>query len=287
MGRRSFYNNERKNVIIMTNIQTKRQLNEEYKNIKYILTSTMRSRLILAMYRSPKNLEELRNELKKPSATILHGLKELETKNLIRKVQKKYQLTSNGFLLATNMIKLIENWSSINKNTSFWDNHDLKGIPKELLKNMHLLKDATYITSTTSDLSNAFNKYINLISTSKELKIIMPIYSENHFRHIIGLLNENKLNYLELVISKEILSSIRLNESLKKALLRNKKVKIICVKKNLKIFLTYSPEFMSLTLFFKDGHYDDSQILIGKSENSLKWASELYSTYKEVNHEEK
>ena len=149
----------------------------------------MRSRLILAMYRSPKNLEELRNELKKPSATILHGLKELETKNLIRKVQKKYQLTSNGFLLATNMIKLIENWSSINKNTSFWDNHDLKGIPKELLKNMHLLKDATYITSTTSDLSNAFNKYINLISTSKELKIIMPIYSENHFRHIIGLLN--------------------------------------------------------------------------------------------------
>lgn len=287
MGRRSFYKNERKNVIIMTNIQTKRQLNEEYKNIKYILTSTMRSRLILAMYRSPKNLEELRNELKKPSATILHGLKELETKNLIRKVQKKYQLTSNGFLLATNMIKLIENWSSINKNTSFWDNHDLKGIPKELLKNMHLLKDATYITSTTSDLSNAFNKYINLISTSKELKIIMPIYSENHFRHIIGLLNENKLNYLELVISKEILSSIRLNISLKKALLRNKKVKIICVKKNLKIFLTYSPEFMSLTLFFKDGHYDDSQILIGKSENSLKWASELYSTYKEVNHEEK
>ena len=59
------------------------------------------------------------------------------------------------------------------------------------------------------------------------------------------------------------------------------------MKKNLKIFLTYSPEFMSLTLFFKDGHYDDSQILIGKSENSLKWASELYSTYKEVNHEEK
>ena len=90
-----------------------------------------------------------------------------------------------------------------------------------------------------------------------------------------------------MVISKEILSSIRLNESLKKALLRNKKVKIICVKKNLKIFLTYSPEFMSLTLFIKDGHYDDSQILIGKSENSLKWASELYSTYKEVNHEEK
>ena len=280
MGRKSFYNNKRKNVIEMTNIQTKRQLNEEYKNIKYILTSTMRSKLILAMYKSPKNLEELRQELSKPSATILHGLKELETKNLIKKVHKKYQLTSNGFLLSTNMIKLIENWSSINNNTSFWDNHDLKGIPKELLKNMHLLKDATYITSTTSDLSNAFNKYLKLISTSKELKIIMPIYSENHFKQIIELLNKNKLNYLELIVSEEILNSIKLNKTLKNSLIKNKKVKIICVKKNLKIFLTYSPEFMSLTLFFKDGHYDDSQILIGKSENTLKWASDLYSTYR-------
>jgi len=48
----------------------------------------------------------------------------------------------------------------------------------------------------------------------------------------------------------------------------------------LKLFLTYSHDFMSLTLFFKDGHYDDSQMLIGKSTNSLKWASEVYSIYR-------
>lgn len=264
----------------MTNLQTKNQLNEEYKNIKYILTSTMRSKLILAMYSCSRNLEELRNDLNKPSATILHGLKELETENLVRKVQKKYQLTSNGFLLATNMIKLIENWSAINNNTEFWDNHDLTCIPKELLKNMHLLKDANYITSTTSDLSNAFNKYIDLISNSIELKIIMPIYSENHFKHIIELLNNNKLKYIELIISEEILKAIKINGTFRKYLLENKKVKIICVKENLKLFLTYSHDFMSLTLFFKDGHYDDSQMLIGKSTNSLKWASEVYSIYR-------
>ncbi|MEE0938881.1 transcriptional regulator FilR1 domain-containing protein [Methanobrevibacter sp.] len=263
----------------MTNLQTKQELNNEFKNIKYILTSTMRSKLILAMYNAPRNLEELRNELKKPSATILHGLKELETKNIINKVQKQYQLTSHGYLLATNMIKLIENWSSINNNTSFWDNHDLNDIPQELLKNMHLLKDATYITSTTSDLSNAFNKYLKLISTSSELKIILPIYSENHIKHMIELLDKNKLKYLELIISEDILKSIKSNKSFKEHLLGNKKVKIIPIKKNLKIFLTYSANFISLTLFFKDGHYDDSQILIGESEDTLKWGSKLYEKY--------
>ena len=67
----------------MTSVQTKKELNKEFKDVKYILTSSMRSKLLLAVYNAPKNLEELRNELQKPSATILHGLKELENINLI------------------------------------------------------------------------------------------------------------------------------------------------------------------------------------------------------------
>ena len=177
----------------MTNLQTKKDLNDEYKNVKYILTSGMRTRLLLSIYDSSKNLEELRISLEKPSATILHGLKELENQNLIRKVQKYYELTSNGYLLTTNMVKLIENWYAINKNKKFWNNHDISDIPEDILKNMYLLKDAEYETSTTSNLSNAFNKYIKLISKSSTLKIIMPIYSENHLKHMIRLLEEDKL----------------------------------------------------------------------------------------------
>ncbi len=144
----------------MTNLQTKRELNNEFKDVKYILTSSMRAKLLLALYEIPKNLEELRNELGKPSATILHGLKELEIINLVRRAQKYYELTSNGYLLTTNMIKLIENWYSLSKNEVFWDNHDLYGIPDEIIRKIYLLKDAEYINSTTSDLSIAFNKYI-------------------------------------------------------------------------------------------------------------------------------
>lgn len=262
----------------MTHIDTKRELAEEFSGIKYILTSGMRSRLLLAIYDNPKNLDELRNELKKPSATILHGLKELENINLIKKVQKYYELTSNGFLLTTNMVKLIENWYAINKNKPFWNSHDLSGIPDDLLKDIYLLKNAKYVTSTTSDLSNAFNTYIKLISKAKQLKIILPIYSEIHFKHLIKLLNGKNLKKLELIMDEEVYNSITHDESLTKQLLENEKVKIKCVKKKLKVFLTHSDKFMSLTLFFKDGHYDDSQILIAKDKNALKWARSLAKT---------
>ncbi|WP_405293870.1 helix-turn-helix transcriptional regulator [Methanobrevibacter sp.] len=264
----------------MTNIDTKKELSEEFSGIKYILTSGMRSKLLLAMYDKSKNLDELRNDLKKPSATILHGLKELENINLIRKVQKSYELTSNGFLLTANMIKLIENWFAINKNKIFWNSHDLDGIPDDMLKEIHLLKGARYITSTTSDLSNAFNSYIKLISKSKKLNIILPIYSENHFKHLIKLLKDDKLKKLELIISKEVFKTIEENELFKKELLDNEKVKIRCIERKVKVFLTYGPDFMSLTLFFKDGHYDDSQILIGKDKNAIRWAECLEREYK-------
>lgn len=263
----------------MTNAQTKQELIDEFSGIKYILTSGMRSKLLLTIYEYPKNLDDLRNELKKPSATILHGLKELENNNLVRKVQKYYELTSNGYLITTNMIKLIENWYAVNKSKLFWNNHDLSGIPEDVLKNVYLLKDAKYVNSTTSDLSNAYNRYIKLISNARNLKIILPIYSENHFKHLIKLLNKKKLEKLELIISKELEKSIRKNEYFRESLLENEKVTVKSIKRKVKIFLTFSDEFVALTLFFKDGHYDDSQILIARDKNALKWAINLATYY--------
>ena len=265
----------------MNQKQTKREIDEKFRNVKHILTSTMRTKLILAIYDHPKNLDDLRQEINKPSASILHGLKELEIIQLVQKNNKEYQLTSNGYILATNMIKLIDNWYAINQNKTFWNLHNLDDIPDDLLKKIYLLKDVDHVTSTTSDLSNAFNKYIKLISHSKNLKIIMPIYSENHFDQIIKNLSSKSTKHLDLIISKEIFNTLKRRRRFRTGILRNEKVNVICVEQDLKIFLTYSDKFMALTLFFKDGHYDDSQIIIGKNKNAILWASELYRFYED------
>lgn len=261
------------------NLRPKEEMIKEFGGVKYILTSSMRSKLLLTIYDSPKNLDDLRNELEKPSATILHGLKELETNNLVKKVKRYYELTSNGYLITTNMIKLIENWYAINKSQLFWNNHDLTGLPDDVLKNVYLLKNAKYVNSTTSDLSNAFNAYVKLISNAHKLKIILPIYSEKYFKQLINILNKNKLKLLELTVTEELKDSMSKNEYFKKEILENEKVKLNISNRKLNIFLTFSEEFISLTLFFKDGHYDDSQILIARDKDALKWALNLATYY--------
>ena len=127
----------------------------------------------------------------------------------------------------------------------------------------------------------AYNSYSKLIENAEELKITLPIFSENHLRNIVQLIQEKTLHKLELITHQEILALIHRNPLFEKWLINNENVKIISIKNPLKSFLTLGEEFMSLTLFFKDGHYDDSQILIDKSQDGLKWGKLLYNQIKE------
>ena len=221
----------------------------------------MRTKLIISIYEKEKNLEELRNELKKPSATILHGLKELENLNFVKKINKNYSLTSNGYLLAVNMLKLIENWYSINKNEIFWNRHDLKCIPKDLLKKLYQLKNSYCINSTNDDLSKA-----------------LPIFSEIHIENLLNLVEKGIINNLSLITREEIIKSINEHPKFKEILNLNN-VKVTTLNLPINIFLTCSDEFISLTLFFKDGHYDDSQLLIDRSEEGATWGESLFEYY--------
>lgn len=252
---------------------------KEFKDLKYILTSSMRTKLLITIFEREKNLEDLRNELNKPSATILHGLKELENLNYVKKVQKHYSLTSNGYLLAINMIKLIDNWYSINKNESFWNNHSLIGLPENSIKNIFLLKNSEYITSTNNNLSKALTTYMKLVKNSKNLRIILPIFSEIHLNTLLKQIDKNSLKSLEIITTNEIKESIEKHIKFSSAILKNKHITLKISEKPLNIFLTCCDSYISMNLFFKDGHYDDSQLLVDKSDEGIKWGNELYEYY--------
>ena len=72
---------------------------------------------------------------------------------------------------------------------------------------------------------------------------------------------------------------------LKKSLLEDKRVEIIEIYDDPKIFLTFSKDFMTLTLFFKDEHYDDSQIIVDKHKSAIRWGKELFKFYEVMKNE--
>lgn len=258
----------------------KKEKDNEFKDVKYILTSSMRTKILISLFEGGKNLDSLRKDLHKSSATILHGLKELEKINYVKKENKNYLLTTNGQIIAINMMKLIENWYTINKNEIFWNTHCLNQIPEELMKTIYLLKDCECITSTDNDLSKSLTTYINLISESENIKITLPIYSEYHLETISKLLKDNQLKTVEIITNKDIYNSIAKNHYFKKELLMNENVTINTLKKDTNMFLTCNDKYMTLNLFYKDGNFDDSQLLISKNENGIYWGNKLFDIIK-------
>lgn len=266
--------------------------NEIFINIKHILTSTLRTRLLICLFSGKKDLKSLRNDLGKPSTSILHGIKELDKLNLIKKEKKSYGLSSNGTMLAMNIIKLIQNIYSINNNSHFWDSHCIKDIPYESLKKIHLIQNAKSIRSSENDLAKTSKEYISLVSKSKDIKVLLPIFSSIHLDALLKSLNAG--SNLELIASKNILEFIRDNgygekfsSFVKDNNMNNNKnnknnsLKIWELSKEFKLFLSSCNNFLSLGLFSDDGYYDDSIMLLDNTKEGINWGLEVFEYYKE------
>ena len=123
--------------------------------------------------------------LKKPSASVLHGLNELESINLIKKNFKSYALTSKGILYAVSLKKLFRDLYIFRTHTDFLQDHSIESIPAEFFRNSYLLKDSYFVESDEENLSKPRDKILQLLGSCDDMRIIMPIFLEDYLERII------------------------------------------------------------------------------------------------------
>ncbi|MBE6512171.1 MAG: DUF1724 domain-containing protein [Methanobrevibacter olleyae] len=252
---------------------------DDFITVRFLLASKMRPLLLLLLSDREYDLNTLREELNKPSASILHGLKELERINLIKKNFKRYSLSSKGVLYSASLKKLFMDLHIFEINRDFWLEHSIDSIPRDSFKNTYLLKDSVFVESDEHNLSKSFTKYLELLSNCGDMEIILPIFLEEHLEIILENL-ENGDNLL-LITNDEVLSSLRNSKYYGDLADLSKKGKVIIrkVDYDLKIFLTICEDFMSLSLFFRDGLFDNSCFILNEHSDGIKWAKILFEKF--------
>lgn len=249
--------------------------------VRFLLASKIRPKLLLLLSDSYYDLNAFRRDLDKPSASILHGLKELESVNLIKKNFKYYALTSKGVLYSAGLKKLYEDLYIFQSNKDFWLNHSIDSIPLESFKNAYLIRDSVFVESDEQNMSKNLMKYLHLLSTSEDMKIIMPVFIEEYLDIILE--NLEKGNDLVLITNNQVLSSLKESDYYKKLVHYSKegKVAIRKVDGELKLFLTACDNGMALSLFFKDGLFDNSCCIFNERSDGIIWAGFLFDRYVE------
>ena len=247
--------------------------------VRFLLASRIRPKLLLLLSESDYDLNDLRRDLGKPSASILHGLKELESVNLIKKNFKHYSLTSKGVLCSASLKKLFEDLYIFQSNREFWLNHSIESIPPESFKNAYLLRDSIFVESDKQNLSKSLMKYLDLLSNSRDMKIILPILLDEYLDIILD--NLEKGNSLVLISTDWVISSLKKSDYYEKLRHYSKdgKVSVRIVNDDLKLFLTACDNGMALNLFFIDGLFDNSSCIYNDTSDGIKWANLLFEKY--------
>lgn len=252
--------------------------NEIKDDLKFITTSSVRTKIILSLNQGSKSLNELKSQLGLERSSISHALKKLENEDIVFKKEKKYFLTSIGKLYAVKSENLVKSLGIIKNCEKIWLNHLIEGIPSFLVKEIGCLSGSFIIESTPTDIIRPQTHYAEILSKSSNIKVVSPIFYYPFFDlYTSGLKEEAEA---QIILTPLILDAMIKNMGIKN--LKNKisgNLKFLLVDEDIKVVFTVTENFLHFGLFLSDGLYDATMSLVNYDESAIKWGERLYQYY--------
>ena len=145
-------------------------------DLKFLLTSGVRTKVIISLIDGPCNLGNLKKELNLDAASISHALKNLAERQFVVKMDNAYNLSQKGKIICIKLVDGIRTVYVVQGKEKLWLNHDIKNIPKALLNTLGDLSDSILVESEPTDLFKPFENYNNILLESDNIKGLSPIF---------------------------------------------------------------------------------------------------------------
>lgn len=242
------------------------------EDVKFVSNSLIRLKVLKALYEKPSNMKELSVDTKLGYSSISGVLHGLELRKMVYRKSNRYYLVNFLKLQVKNILEFSVTVNLLEGIFNIIEGHEIDKIPKESVEEMYLLGDCELLESDCVDIDKTFNFIYDALAKAKGVRCILPIYHEN----INSQLNE--------LASKEKFVEIRASESVFDAYEKNSKVKnLSSFKGNSSFLLIVTDDMMIFGLFRKNAFFDRNRLLISDSQDSLKWANNLFLYFKKRN----
>ena len=111
--------------------------------LKAFTRSAVRTKIMLRLAKSGETTAgELENDMNIRTSTILHAMRDLTDEDLVIKSRHGYSLTNIGKIQALLVDELTSAIVVLDQHKEFWLNHDISGIPPELLTQIGMLVES-------------------------------------------------------------------------------------------------------------------------------------------------
>jgi len=246
------------------------------ENLKLLVGSEIRTRVLLALRESPKSLPELVLALGVRDTTISHSLKPLVEAHIVEAPPRgQYSLTAIGQAKAVLLESMLNGLAALEENNSFWASHDLSGIPQELLVRIGQLSGGEVMRDEPPTIWKAQNAFIDAVSKATHFWGVSPIMGPGYTETILGLLERGA--EVNLILTDSVFNQVD-KESLELAM-SYQGLNLYVIEDGVKVAFTVTDSLVSIALFNPDGSYDPSEDLICESPAAVGWGRSLFEHF--------
>lgn len=252
--------------------------------LKYTSSSAVRVKILICLSEGHGTMSALKKETGITSSTISHNLSDLEKRKISTKKGEKYSLTPLGKIITINLIEYIKTNAAVSKFQRLWMGHDLSCIPLHLIKRIGDLHNSVLVESESGEIYKPHETYQKIISGSKYIKGVSPIFRFDYIGLYQKLVVEHDID-VELILTQEIVNQTMEGidgDNLKylQDFMSKDKVKFWVIPDDVNIAFTVTDKYLSLGLFHENGEYDNTKDLISDDHDAVTWGNQLFYHYR-------
>ena len=242
------------------------------EDVKFVSNSLIRLKVLKALYENPSNMKDLSIGTKLGYSSISGILHGLELKNMAYRKSNKYYLVNLLKLQIRNLLEFSVTVNLLEEIFNIVEGHDISKIPKKSVEDMHLLGDCELVESDCVDMDKVFNFIDDTLAQAKSTRAILPIYHESINYRLNDL--AIKGNFVEIMVSKSVFDVYGSNSKVRNLSFFNDENNFLLIVTN---------ERMLFGLFRENGFFDQNRLMVSDSQDSLKWANNLFMYFKKRN----
>ncbi len=249
--------------------------------LKSFTRSAIRTKVMLCLLKGDLSASDLGDKLGSRASTILHTIKDMTEENLVAKTPQGYALTNVGRIQALILENLVNTIRVLDQHKDFWLNHDINGIPEDLLAKVGMLGQSEILKGDRAAVLKTQEYWFSEVIKSKEVMGFSPIIAPMYPIAIAKAI-ENGAK-VELILTRPILDIVlkEYKEQIK-TLLDTGKFNLYCINQDIKMAYTVTDSYLSLGLFRLDGTYDLGNDLNCFGNEARTWGIELFKYHRSM-----
>ena len=240
-----------------------------------------KSVLILLFEKGPLTIEMIRSKLNETSVSILPQIKILIDQKLIVQNDGVYRLTKLGEIIVEKTGPFIKNLQIFEKNTAFWNDHDVSEIPEKLIKKISDVGDFEVAKMDLHSVNYKPSPIINEnIQNAKSIKTFISFYAPEYVPVYYECLMKN--TPMTVITNANIIKKADDYKSEINQFLKRENVELYVFPEEIRIAgVTITDNVLILVLYSIAGNRDYS-FLISKTPSAIQWGSELFEYLKNM-----